>query len=89
MPAPEQLGIPSPRSVAAEPIDWADVHAQLDRLEVRCFHLEKRAGGGCRVTCLLPGAGQGASHRIEALAASEPEAIRLTLAQAEAWAKSR
>jgi hypothetical protein len=89
MPAPDELGIPAPQPAASPTIDWAGVHAQLDHLEVRCFHLEKRAEGGYRITCLLAAAEPGRSHRIEAIGASEPEAIHLALAQAEAWSKGR
>jgi hypothetical protein len=87
LPAPEQFGIVAARESAATAIDWAAVHSRLDHLGVTCFHLEKRTAGDYRVTCLLPAREQGKAHRIEAAAASEPEAIRLTLTQAEAWAK--
>jgi hypothetical protein len=62
------------------------MHRRLDNLGVLCFNLDKGAPGGCRFTCLLPTAQQGRSHRIETRAATEAEAVRLAVAEAERWA---
>jgi hypothetical protein len=89
MPTPEQLGLAPVRPAAAvADTDWAAVHRRLDRLGATCFHLEK-ATGGTRITCLLPTAQAGRSHRVEAQAASEGDAVRLALDQAEEWARQK
>jgi len=62
---------------------------RLDRLGATCFHLERLPEGACRITCLLPTAQQGRSHRIEAVASSEGDAVRLILAKAQEWAANR
>ena len=86
MPSPEELGVavvPRPENLS---VDWTAAHVQLDRLGATCFHLERLPKGGCRITCLLPTKQSDRTHRIEAEAASDADAIRLALAQAERWA---
>jgi hypothetical protein len=87
IPSPEELGVA--RATDNVAVDWTTVHNQLNRMGASCFHLEKLANGGCRITCLLPGGQQGRSRHIEAEAASEAEAIRATLAKADEWASRR
>jgi hypothetical protein len=89
MPAPEELGVAFANSAVPAKIDWAVVHQQLDRLGASCFHLERTPDGGCRITCLLATGQSGRNHRIEAEAASEADAVRVTLAKAEEWLKQR
>jgi hypothetical protein len=72
-----------------ENVDWTSVHNQLDRLGATCFNLERRPEGGCRITCLLPTDQRGRSHRIEAEASSDADAVRLALAKAQDWAAGR
>jgi|GEM_PF-4876076 len=86
IPSPEELGVAKADNVA---VDWTTVHNQLNRMGASCFHLEKLANGGCRITCLLPSGQEGRSRRIEAEAASEAEAIRATLAKADEWVSRR
>ena len=87
LPAPEELGIDSaPASVAT---DWAAVHRRLDELGATCFHLDKVADGGYRVTCLLPTGQPSRTHRVEAQAASEATALALALERVETWVKRR
>lgn len=88
LPAPEQLGLNRPAAPIAPHLDWTAVHQRLDRLGATCFHLEKLARGA-RVTCLLPTAKADCSHRIEAVADSEAEAVSLAVAQAEQWASGK
>jgi hypothetical protein len=76
MPTPQELGIPVPR-VTAKPVDWSDVRARLDQLGATGFALEK-AGAGYRFTCQLP-----AGRLVEGRGATEAEAVRLGLEQAE------
>jgi hypothetical protein len=88
IPSPEELGIAISRSAENASTDWSEVHKRLDQLGATCFHLEKSTGG-CRITCLLPTAQEGRTHRIEAEASSEADAVRATLAQAEEWAQAQ
>jgi hypothetical protein len=88
LPAPEQLGLDRPATPTASRLDWAAVHQRLDRLGATCFHLEKLAHGA-RVTCLLPTAKADCSHRVEAVADSEAEAVALAVNQAEQWANGK
>jgi hypothetical protein len=84
MPSPDQLGIASASAMA----DWAGVHRRLTELGALCVQGEK-VEGGYRFTCLLPTAESQRNHRIEALAASEGEAVRLALDRCEQWAAGR
>jgi hypothetical protein len=88
LPPPELLGVskPHPRNGSA---DWADARRRLDELGAVTFQVSKLPEGGCRFTCLLPTDQQNYHHRIEADAASEPEAVRLGLERAENWARQR
>jgi hypothetical protein len=51
--------------------------------------LEHVADGSCRITCLLPTNQPGRTRRIEAQAASEADAVQLTLAKAREWAEGK
>jgi hypothetical protein len=89
MPSPEQLGVIRAKSAAGDGIDWTTARRRLDRLGATCFHLEKRSQGGYRFTCLLPTTRPGRTHHVEAVAATEAEAVRLTLEKSEEWAGGR
>src|SRR5262249_44258591 len=89
MPSPEQLGVSCAPVADRSPFDWGAVHRRLDQLGMTCFHAEKLAQGGYRLTCLLPTKLPTRSHRIEAEAATEAEAARLVLAKAEEWVRGR
>jgi hypothetical protein len=88
LPSPEQLGLNRPPAPVVARLDWTAVHERLDRLGATCFHLEKLARGA-RVTCLLPTAKADCTHRIEAVADSEAEAVALAVAQAERWVNGK
>lgn len=85
LPTPEALGLAASETEPAS-LDWTAVHQQLDRLGVTCFQLEQSETGGFRITCLLPTASAGRSHRVEAQAATKAEVVRMVLLHAEAWA---
>jgi hypothetical protein len=87
MPSPEQLGVATARP--AGDIDWDATHRRLDRLGALCFHREKLDRGGYRFTCLLPTSQADRTHRVEVVAATEAEAVRLALEKAEEWAGGR
>jgi hypothetical protein len=86
MPSPQELGVADVKLPANLSIDWTAVHNQLDRLGATCFHLERAATGGYRITCLLPTNQPGRTHRIEAEAPTEAEAVQLALSKVRQWA---
>jgi hypothetical protein len=88
LPSPEQLGIVG--NTAPEPtVDWTAVHRRLDTLGATCFHMEKTATGGCKVTCLIPAGQPGQQQHLEAQAASKAAAVQLVLERAELTCRSR
>ena len=89
MPTPEQLGIGSSARPAPAAADWSAARRRLELLGASCFQLEKRPAGGYRFVCLLPTAQPGRSHRIEAEADTEAEAVRVALERAEQWARRK
>jgi hypothetical protein len=89
IPSPDQLGVASVRAGNPTSTDWSAAHHRLDQLGALAFHEERIAGGGCRFICVLPTAQPNRMHRIEAEAASEAEAVQLTLDKAEAWAHQK
>lgn len=85
MPSPEQLGV-APAQADAGGFDWSGAHRRLDLLGAVACQRERLAQGGYRFTCVLPTTQADRTHRVEAVAASEEEAVRLALQRAEAWA---
>jgi hypothetical protein len=77
MPTPEKLGLGPKRA----DVDWSAVRRRLDALSVATFHLQKRAEGGFRFTCVVDNAGQ--RRKFEAEGENEAEAIDQTLRLAE------
>jgi hypothetical protein len=88
MPTPAQLGIATTRVVQAE-ADWGATRLRLKELGAVGFQVDQLAGGGCRFICWLPRAQAGATERIETLAGSEAEAVRLGLERAGQWKTGR
>jgi hypothetical protein len=82
IPTPEELGVGVPQSAspATPPVDWADTQARLQQLGAVSFQLETLSAGRYRFACWLPGAG--GAQRVEAVGASEAEAVRSCLEQA-------
>lgn len=89
MPSPDQMGIASTWTAPTDGPDWNAARRRLERLRAVYFHVEKLDRGGFRFTCLLPTAQTGRTHRVEAVAATEAEVVRLALAKAEEWANTR
>jgi hypothetical protein len=83
IPSPEQLGILRP---AVTKGDSPSVQSRLDRLGALCSKSEKLAEGGYRFVCLLPSAKPQRHHRVEAVAPTEAEALRLAVERSEQWA---
>jgi hypothetical protein len=86
MPSPEELGVAGIKRSDNPSVDWTAVHSQLNLLGATCFHLERTVTGGYRINCLLPTNHRDRTHRIEAEASSEADAVRLVLAKAQEWA---
>jgi hypothetical protein len=80
MPSPEALGV-AVRPAASGP-DWTALHARMQELGAVSFHMDALPDGRHRFTCWLPQGQPGVTQRIEALAATEAEAVRLGLEQA-------
>jgi hypothetical protein len=89
MPSPQELGVADLKQPENPIVDWAAVHNRLDRLGATCFQLERTPQGSCRITCLLPTDQRGRTHRIEADASTEADAVRLALARAQEWVAGR
>jgi len=87
LPPPEHLGIAS-CSAAGDAPDWSTTHHRLDDLGVSGFHLE-RLVNGYLVTCELPTDRPSILHRVEVKSATQAEAVRLLLQQAEEWARKK
>ena len=87
MPSPEQLGV-AVRPTSIEP-DWTAIHARIKELGLVSFHMDSAPDGRCRFTCWVPHAQPGLTRRIEALASTEVEAIRLGLERAGQTRTSR
>ena len=81
MPSPEQLG------VGARPADgdWTAIHKRLQDLGVATFQMDRLSPEVFQFTCLLPTAEPGKTHRIEAQGATETEAARRALDEAQRW----
>lgn len=88
MPSPDQLGIAAaaPAPAPAAKVDWAAARERLGRLHAVSFNVDQPAQGGCRFTCFLATAQAAVTHRVEASAATEGDAVRLALDKAEQWA---
>ncbi len=80
MPSPQQLGVTVRPSESD--VNLTAIHARIKELGIVSFHMETLPDGHCRFTCWLPREQPGRTQRIEAVAASEAEAVRLGLEQA-------
>lgn len=87
MPSPEQLG------VAIRPtdsgLDWPAIHVRIKELGITRFHMDSVTDGRRRFTCWVPREQPGVTQRIEALAATDAEAVRLGLERAEQSRRQR
>lgn len=90
MPTPEELGLRSVAvAVAENPVDWTTVRGRLNGLGAECFQLQKSTDGLFLFVIFLPGKQPGQSHRIEAQAEGEADAVRLVLERAEVVARGQ
>ena len=84
MPSPEQLGV----TVRSSPVglDGSALHTRIQELGIISYHVEPLTDGRCRFTCWVPRGQPGVNRRIEIVAATEAEAVRLGLDQAgQSW----
>jgi hypothetical protein len=65
--------------------NWEWAHRELASLDPISYRLDRLPEGGCRFTCLLPTSQRGLTHRVEAEAATEAEAVQLVLDKAKEW----
>jgi hypothetical protein len=86
MPSPTQLGVAAvrPASAGAAP-DWLAARQQLQELGAVGFQLDRLPTGDWRFGCWLPTTDPAHPRRFEAQAATEAEAIRRTLDEAQRW----
>src|SRR5437763_3610054 len=85
MPSPEQLGIAAANAPTGA-LDWTAANRRLALLGAISSHRERLPQGGFRFVCLLPTTQADRTHRIEAVATTEAEAVRVALQKAEEWA---
>jgi hypothetical protein len=85
MPTPEAFGLARARedAPAAAAVDWSATRARLQTLGANCFQLQRTSEGRHLFVVLLPVGEEGRTHRIEAAAAGEADAVRLALERAE------
>jgi hypothetical protein len=81
MPSPEQLGVAVRPSQAG--LDGSALHTRFKELGVAGYHVESLTDGRCRFICWVPRGQPGVTRRIEVVADTEAEAVRLGLDQAE------
>ncbi len=88
LPSPEQLGITAapptpPPAHESAPVDWNATHAHLSRLGAVGVQLGRFPQGGYRFAFLLPTGRPDVTRHIEGVGATEAEAVRRALANAE------
>jgi len=86
MPSPEDLGL-TPRSTAQ--IDWNAAHERFQRMGGVGMNVAQTQDGRVRVALVLKTNQVDEVHHVEAVAATEAEAVNGALANAEEWAGSR
>jgi hypothetical protein len=82
LPTPEQLGLTPAKAPAA---DAAGLERRLQNLNAVGFRMTRVAGDRWQVVCELPTAQPDRTHRVEAEAATQAEAVRAVLDRAEQW----
>jgi hypothetical protein len=86
LPSPDQLGV-GRRS--ADNVDWVETHRRLQELGAVGFQLEPAHNGGFCFACLLPSAQPDRPFRVEGQGMTQSEAVRLALARAGSYKRSR
>jgi hypothetical protein len=86
MPAPDQLGV---SGRPADGCDWTVFHRRLQDLGAISYQVDRLNADVYQFTCLLPTKEAGRTHRIEAHGATEGEAVRRALDEAERWSSQK
>ncbi len=81
MPSPDQLGVDV--RLAAGACDWMAIHQRMQDLGVVSFQMDRLNADVFQITCLVPTAEAGRIRRIEAHGATEAEAMRCALDEAQ------
>ena len=87
MPSPDQLGVNVRPADGA--CDWTAIHRRMQELGVISFQMDRLNADVFQITCLMPTAEAGRTHRIEAHGATEAEAVRCALDEAQRWKSQR
>jgi hypothetical protein len=87
MPSPDQLGVNV--RPAAGACDWMAIHRRMQELGVISFQMDRLNADVFQITCLLPTAEAGRTHRIEAHGTTEADAVRCALDEAQRWKSQR
>lgn len=89
LPSPEELGVaPAVLAQPLAPVDWNVVRQRLQRLGALSFHVQQ-LDRNYRVVFELPTGHNDRTHLVEAVAASEAQAVMLALQRAEQWRRGR
>jgi hypothetical protein len=82
MPSPEELGVHMVKT--EEPaVDWNQVDQRLRQFRAISIHRQRLTQGGYRFLFLLPTGQADRVQRVEAVAATEAEAVRMALEKAD------
>jgi hypothetical protein len=84
IPTPQELGLGSARTTPGQG-DWLPGYRRLLDLGAYSFRIDRIPSGGFQITCLLPAAQTQRVRRIETQAATEAEAVRLAVEEAERY----
>ena len=91
LPSPAALGVSDVNvaqpNAAKSAIDWKQVQARMERLNVLRYQKDRLPSGGVQVTMLLPTSDPARGQPVTAEADTEATAIVMALEAAEAWQK--
>jgi hypothetical protein len=82
IPTPEELGLAGSRQANGNG-DWLPGYRRLLNLGAYSFRIDRVPAGGVQITCLLPAGQAQRVRRVETQAATEAEAVRLAVEEAE------
>lgn len=83
MPSPDKLGVGGRPADGAS--DWTAIHRRIQELGVVSFQADQLSAEVYQFTCLMPTAEAGRTHRIEGHGATQAEAARRALDEAQRW----
>jgi hypothetical protein len=86
IPSPEEVGVAPPVKQASAKTDWNAAHERLERLGAISLQTIRLDDSRYRVTFMLRTNQPDRVQHVEAVAATEHEALAVALARAENWA---